>query len=165
MLCKFEGNFDRHISSRLPFFGGQSCWCTSTALRNALPFLFDIYSLILFLSELLPQFIFKFSPHVDGTHRQMLCKFEGNFDHYIWSKLPFFGGQSCWCTGTALRHALPFLFDIYSLILLLPELLPQFVFKFSPHIDGTYRQMLCKFEGILIITFWSKLPFFCGHSW
>ena len=45
---------------------------------------------------------------------------------------------------------------MYSLILLLSELLPQFVFIFSPHIDGTQRQMMCKFEETLVFTFRAK---------
>ena len=45
---------------------------------------------------------------------------------------------------------------MYSLILLLSELLPQFVFIFSAHIDGTQRQMMCKFEETWIVTFRAK---------
>ena len=53
---------------------------------------------------------------------------------------------------------------MYSLILLSSELLPQFVLIFSPHIDGTQRQMMCKFEETLIVTFGAKYLFFPGHS-
>ena len=53
---------------------------------------------------------------------------------------------------------------MYSLILLLSELPPQFVFIFSPHIDGTQRQMLCKFEETLIVTFRAKYPFFLATA-
>ena len=53
---------------------------------------------------------------------------------------------------------------MYSLILLLSELLPQFVFIFSPHIDGTQRQMMCKFEETLIVTFRAKYPFFLATA-
>ena len=53
---------------------------------------------------------------------------------------------------------------MYSLILLLSELLPQFVFIFSPHIDGTQRQMLCKFEETFIVTFRAKYPFPLGTA-
>ena len=53
---------------------------------------------------------------------------------------------------------------MYSLILLLSELLPQFVFIFSPHIDGTQRQMMCKFEETLIVTFRPKYFFFLGTA-
>ena len=49
---------------------------------------------------------------------------------------------------------------MYSLILLLSELLPEFIFIFSPHINGTLRQIVCKFEEILIVTFRAKYPFF-----
>ena len=45
---------------------------------------------------------------------------------------------------------------MYSLILLLSELPPQFVFIFSPHIDGTQRQMMCKFEETFVVTFRAK---------
>ena len=53
---------------------------------------------------------------------------------------------------------------MYSLILLLSELLPQFVLIFSPHIDGTQRQMMCKFEETLVVTFRPKYPFFLGTA-
>ena len=53
---------------------------------------------------------------------------------------------------------------MYSLILLLSELLPQFVFIFSQHIDGTQRQMMCKFEETLIVTFRAKYPFFLATA-
>ena len=49
---------------------------------------------------------------------------------------------------------------MYSLILLLSELFPQFVLIFSPHIDGTQRQMMCKFEETLVVTFRAKYLFF-----
>ena len=49
---------------------------------------------------------------------------------------------------------------MYSLILLLSELLPQFIFIFSPHIDGTQRQLMCKFEQTLVVTFRANQPFF-----
>ena len=44
------------------------------------------------------------------------------------------------------------------------ELLPQFILKFTTHIDGNRRQMLCKFEEILIVTFQAKYPFFLGTA-
>ena len=53
---------------------------------------------------------------------------------------------------------------MYSLILILSELLPQFVFLFSPHIDGTQRPIVCKFEEIFIVTFRAKYPFFLGTA-
>ena len=53
---------------------------------------------------------------------------------------------------------------MYSLILLLSELLPQFVFIFSPHIDGTQMQMMSKFEETLIVTFRAKYPFVLGTA-
>ena len=53
---------------------------------------------------------------------------------------------------------------MYSLILLLSELLPQFFFIFSPHIDGAQRQMMCKFEETLIVTFRAKYLFFLGTA-
>ena len=53
---------------------------------------------------------------------------------------------------------------MYSLILLLSELLPQFVLVFSAHIDGTQRQMMCKFEETLVVTFRAKYPFFLGTA-
>ena len=53
---------------------------------------------------------------------------------------------------------------MYSLILLLSELLPQFIFIFPPHIDGTKRQKMCKFEETLIVTFRAKYPFFLATA-
>ena len=53
---------------------------------------------------------------------------------------------------------------MYSLILLLSELVPRFIFIFSPHIDGTERQRVCKFEEILIVTFRAEYPFFLGTA-
>ena len=53
---------------------------------------------------------------------------------------------------------------MYSLILLLSELLPQFIFILSPHIDGTQRQMIPKFEETLIVTFRAKYPFFLATA-
>ena len=53
---------------------------------------------------------------------------------------------------------------MYSLVLLLSELLPQFVFILSPHLDGTQRQMMCKFEEILIVAFRAKYPSFLGTA-
>ena len=53
---------------------------------------------------------------------------------------------------------------MYSLILLLSELLPHFVLIFSPHIDGTQRQMMCKFEETVIVTFRAKYLFFLGTA-
>ena len=44
------------------------------------------------------------------------------------------------------------------------ELLPQFILKFTTHIDGNRRQMLCKFDEILIVTFQAKYPFFLGTA-
>ena len=41
-------------------------------------------------------------------------------------------------------------------------LIRQFIFKFTTHIDGSRRQMLCKFEKISIVTFEAKYPFFAG---
>ena len=49
---------------------------------------------------------------------------------------------------------------MYPLILLLSELLPQFIFIYSPHIDGTQRKMMCKFEATLVVTFRAKYPCF-----
>ena len=54
--------------------------------------------------------------------------------------------------------------NMYSLILLLSELLSQFIIIFSPHIDGTQRQMMCKLEEIMIVTFRAKYPFFLGTA-
>ena len=87
--------FDRHIWSKRPFFGGTaaSCWCKRTALRNALIFFSDVYSSILLLSEVPPQFIFKLSPHIDGTPRQMLCKFEGDLTFHLERTTPALVGQ------------------------------------------------------------------------
>ena len=48
---------------------------------------------------------------------------------------------------------------MYSLILLLSELLPQLIFMLSPHIDGTQRQMMCKFHETLVVTFRANSPF------
>ena len=48
---------------------------------------------------------------------------------------------------------------MYSLILLLSELIPQFLFILSPHIDGTQSQRMCKFEETLIVTFRAKYLF------
>ena len=53
---------------------------------------------------------------------------------------------------------------MYSLILLLSELLAQFIFTFSPYIDGTQRQMLRKFEETLVVSFRAKYPFFLGTA-
>ena len=53
---------------------------------------------------------------------------------------------------------------MYSLILLLSELIPQFVFILSPHINGTQSQRMCKFEETLIVTFRAKYPFPLGTS-
>ena len=53
---------------------------------------------------------------------------------------------------------------MYSLMLFSSELLPRFLFIFSPHIDGTQRQMMCKFEETLIVTFRAKYPFFLGTA-
>ena len=44
------------------------------------------------------------------------------------------------------------------------QLLPQFILKFTTHIDGNRRQMLCKFEEILLVTFRAKYPFFLGTA-
>ena len=49
---------------------------------------------------------------------------------------------------------------MYSLILLLSELLPHFISIFSPHIDGNRWQMMCKLEQTLAVPFRAKLPFF-----
>ena len=88
----------------------------------------------------------------------------GHFDRHISSKVPFFSGHSCECKSTALCNDLPFLFDVYSLILLSSELLPQLIFMLSPHIDGTESKMLCKFEEIFIVTFRANYPFFLGTA-
>ena len=53
---------------------------------------------------------------------------------------------------------------MYSLILLLSELLPQFIFIFSPHIDGTERQIVCKFEEPLDVPFRAKYPLLLGTA-
>ena len=42
---------------------------------------------------------------------------------------------------------------MYSVILLSSELLPQFVFILPAHIDGTRRQMMCKFDTPFVFTF------------
>ena len=53
---------------------------------------------------------------------------------------------------------------MYSLILRLSELLLQFILKFTTHIDGNRRQMLCKFEETLIVTFRAKYLFFLATA-
>ena len=53
---------------------------------------------------------------------------------------------------------------MYSLILLLSELLPQFIFILSPHIDGTQSQRMCKFDETLIVTFRAKYLFFLATA-
>ena len=54
---------------------------------------------------------------------------------------------------------------MYSLILLLSELLPQFVFIFSPHIEGTQRQMMCNFaKKKKLITLRAKYLFFLATA-
>ena len=53
---------------------------------------------------------------------------------------------------------------MYSLILLLSELIPQFLFIFSPQIDRTQSQRMCKFEETLIVTFRAKYPFPLGTA-
>ena len=45
-----------------------------------------------------------------------------------------------------------------------PELLLQFILKSTTHIDGNRRQMLCKFEEIMIVTFRAKYPFVLGTA-
>ena len=45
-----------------------------------------------------------------------------------------------------------------------PELLLQLILKFTTHIDGKRRHMLCKFEEIMIVTFRAKYPFVLGTA-
>ena len=49
-------------------------------------------------------------------------------------------------------------------MLFLSELLPQFILNFTTHIDGNRRQMVGKFEEILIVTLRAKYPFFLGTA-
>ena len=44
------------------------------------------------------------------------------------------------------------------------ELLPQFILKFTTDIHGNRRQMLCKFDEILLVTFRAKYPFVLGTA-
>ena len=74
-----------------------------------------MYSLILLLSELLPQFVLIFSPHIDGTQRQMMCKFEETLIVTFRANQPFFFWAQLLMQSTALRNDLPFESDMYSL--------------------------------------------------
>ena len=54
-----------------------------------------MYSLILLLSELLPQFILMFTTHIDGNPEADAVQIGGNFDRHVSSKVPLFSGHSC----------------------------------------------------------------------
>ena len=49
-------------------------------------------------------------------------------------------------------------------MLISSELLQQLFLRFTTHIDGNRRQMLCKFEEILGVKFRAKYPFFLGTA-
>ena len=75
-----------------------------------------MYSLILLLSELLPLLVFILSPLIDGTQRQMMCKFEETLINTFRAKYLFF-------LGTAVHKSYRSHFDVYSLMLFSSELL------------------------------------------
>ena len=131
--------FDRHIASKLPPFGRHSCWCKSRPRCDGPPFLFDRCLMSVLLCGPLSQFIFSSSLRIDGTQGQMLSKFGRDLT-------VTFGANHLSLVGTtagvkAEVFALPFM---YSLNVFLSELLPQVIFKFSPHIDRTQRRTLRK---------------------
>ena len=78
-----------------------------------------------------------------------MCKFEETLIITFRAKYPFFLGTAA---------------DAKARLLFLSELLAQFILKFTTHIDGNRRQMLCKFEEILDVTFRAKYPFFLGTA-
>ena len=93
-----------------------------------------------------------------------MCKFEETLIVTFRANQPFFFWAQLLMQSTALRNDLPFESDMYSLIPLLSELLPQFLFIFLPHIDGTQRQMMCKFDEPFVFTFRAKYPFLLGTA-
>ena len=89
-----------------------------------------------------------------------MCKSEQNVIVTFRAKYPFSSGMQ----KHSPSYVLTFLLDKYSLMLFSSQLLPQLFLRFTTHIDGNRRQMLCKFEEILIVTFRAKYPFFLGTA-
>ena len=123
-----------------------------------------MYSIIFFFSELLPRFIIKFSLHIDGTQRQILRKFEGNLMGTFRANYPSLVGTAAGVKPRPFVVPYPSYSTWTYLLSFLSELLPQFIFKFSLHIDSTQRHMMCKFEGILIGAIGVKYPSLVGTA-